>query len=184
MSNPRPNSEMQPEAPAPRARADWGQWGRRATATAQGIVVVATFVLGTIAALQTHEGDAQLADLGRAAFITFYCGGIRAFLSLYPAGRDRLPWSLLALLGAPAGGWLFMHPDLYRQIFPDPFVGIPRGPPHGPPSGSRPYCSSVWPSRTSSRGEVSQSRKPGADLHRRRRYLRAWFDSPPSYVYS
>ena len=45
---------------------------RRATATAQGIVVVATLVLGTIAALQTHEGDTQLADLGRAAFITFY----------------------------------------------------------------------------------------------------------------
>ena len=128
MSNPRPNSEMQPEAPAPRAQADWGQWGRRATATAQGIVVVATFVLGTIAALQTQEGDAQLADPGRAAFITFYCGGIRAFLSLYPAGRDRLPWSLPALLAAPAGAWVFMHPDLYRQILPDPFVGIPPGP--------------------------------------------------------
>ncbi|MCV7495881.1 hypothetical protein F3W83_08175 [Micrococcus luteus] len=89
---------------------------------------MATFVLGTIAALQTQEGDAQLADLGRAAFITFYCGGIRAFLSLYPAGRDRILWSLAALLGAPAGAWVFMHPDLYRHLLSDPFVGIPPGP--------------------------------------------------------
>lgn len=124
-SPPAPKAKQGP--PAGNASTDWARRGRRATAVTQGVVALAALIISSSAVFQHPVQDAQFADAARTAFIVAASALLRAFLSLFPAGRARIEWSAALAIAAPIGFWLFLHPGVFRGFLFLPFADIPPG---------------------------------------------------------